>query len=122
MVSIAQSKRDTTKAYLHGAAIDEETVEVLSSLGGSVGAHEDDGGDTAAGAVLVVGEHDTADGTRGLGEVFLERDHQYCVHSAMTVLKYRRRGGGANEDERRRESTSEHTKTSIHRFHASHRT
>ena len=71
--SLLKRGRDLTwkLIYLHGTTIDEEPIELLSSLGSSVGLDESDRGNTTAGAVLVVGEHDTSNGACGLGEVFL---------------------------------------------------
>ena len=57
--------------YLHGTAIDVEAIKLLGGLSGGVGLSEDDGGDTTAGSVLVVGEHHLLDGTCRLGKVFL---------------------------------------------------
>lgn len=59
------------RIYLHGAAIDEESVELLSGLGSGVCLVELDRGDATASAILVVGEHDAPDGTSRLAEVFL---------------------------------------------------
>jgi hypothetical protein len=48
-------------AYLHWASIDEETIQIFSSLGGSIALAEGQGSDTAASAVLIVGDHDPLD-------------------------------------------------------------
>lgn len=66
-VRVGQSKR----IYLHRAAIDEESVELLGGLGSGVCPDELDGGDATASTILVVGEHDPSDGASRLVEVFL---------------------------------------------------
>lgn len=48
-----------------------ESIELLSSLQGSVGLVEDNRSNATAGTVLVVGEHHSLDGTCRLGKVFL---------------------------------------------------
>jgi hypothetical protein len=58
-------------AYLDGTAINQETIQLLRSLGSGVGLAKDDRSNTTAGTVLVVGEHDLLNRTSGLGEVFL---------------------------------------------------
>lgn len=58
-------------SYLHRTTINKKAVELLSRFLSGLGAAENDGGDTTAGAVLVVGEHDTLDGASGLVEVLL---------------------------------------------------
>lgn len=64
---VSQSKR----FYLHGATIDEESVELLGGLRSGVCPVELDGGDATASTILVVGEHDSSHGTSRLVEVFL---------------------------------------------------
>lgn len=72
MVSLVQNRAiESDISYLHGTAIDVETIKLLGGLGGGVGLSEDDRGDTAAGTVLVIGEHHLLDGTCRFGEVFL---------------------------------------------------
>ena len=59
------------RIYLHGAAIDEESVELLGGLGSGVCPVELNGGDATASAILVVGEHDPPDRASRLVKVFL---------------------------------------------------
>ena len=59
------------KFYLHGAAIDEESIELLSGFSSSVCPVELDRSNATASAILVVGEHDPSDRASRLAEVFL---------------------------------------------------
>lgn len=70
-VNVAVKASQRKRIYLHGAAIDEESVELLGSLGSSVSPVKLDGGDATASAILVVGEHDAPNGASRLVEVFL---------------------------------------------------
>lgn len=77
-IMVSQRKR----IYLHGATIDEESVELLGGLGSGVCPDELDRGDATASAVLVVGEHDASDGASRLVEVFLYRKQSRSVFSS----------------------------------------
>lgn len=57
--------------YLDRTFVDEEAVQFPGGLGGGAWTLEDDGGNAAAGAVLVVGQEDFLDWASGLVEVFL---------------------------------------------------
>lgn len=68
--------------YLHGTSINKQSVQILGGFGSRVGFAEDDGGDAAASAILVVSEHDSLDGSCGFREVFLYPAHMIstCAH------------------------------------------
>lgn len=108
-IMVSQSKR----IYLHGATIDEESVELLGSLGSGVCPGELDRGDATASTILVVGEHDSSDGASRLVEVFLYRKQRRSVFSSdnlneSAVLECRKYGG-ANDDSQRREHQRAHS-------------
>lgn len=57
--------------YLHGATIDEESIELPGGLRSGVCLVEDDGSNATAGTILVVSKHDPSDWASRLVEVFL---------------------------------------------------
>lgn len=114
----SQSKR----IYLHGATIDEESVELLGGLGSGVCPDELDRGDATASTILVVGEHDPSDRTSRLVEVFLYRKQRRSVFSSdnfseSVVLECRK--VAAQTMTAKGESISEHTASIYRPFHPS---
>jgi hypothetical protein len=91
-----------------------ESVELLGSLGSSVRLVEDDRGDSTAGAVLVVCEHNPSNRTCGLGKVFLYVEtisiSSYQFDEVM-ILKCRKRLAAqtrTSEGEKTSASASKH--------------
>jgi hypothetical protein len=60
--------------YLHCLSIDEETIELVGSFGGSIRLEKGDRGDSTALSTLVVCDQDFLDVSCRLGEVFLFKE------------------------------------------------
>ena len=87
---LAFIKMDIGHSYLDRAFVNEQAVQLSGSLGGGIWVPEDNGGNPAAGAVLVVGQEDLLHRASGLVEVFLSGDtDQYFVDNRSHVASSR---------------------------------
>lgn len=77
-ISICRAK------YLDGAAVNEETVELLEGPASAICSVEDDVGDAAALRVGAVGELYSLDGADGLDEVLLSGESNVSIPKACS--------------------------------------
>lgn len=87
-------------SHLHGSSVNEQSIQILRSLGRSLGLAENDRSDASAGAVLVVGEHHPLHGTCRLCEVILNtnrisnRAQEFNMRSVSGINRTSKRSNG----------------------------